>query len=260
MFELVIPCAGKGSRFPDKTVPKPLIQILNQPSGLRQTMLEWSLSCLPLELVRKMHFVTNEENNDSIESFVRSKWGNFMDLNFVVDRNPKGQAASAILGLDACNGPVIMANCDQWVKPAVSQMPIGNSSNPVRFDWSPLYEVLTGMVSVLVPTFAGYGSKWSYAVEDSEGRVACLIEKPYKPPESGKAIAGIFAYHSSDSAKFAIERMMEHEFRVRGEYYTAPSINYMVRDAYPVRTMSCIMHGIGTPEDVDGFLTTNLTV
>jgi dTDP-glucose pyrophosphorylase len=246
MFELVIPVAGKGSRFTDKTVPKPLIEITN--GGITKTLLDWSMDCLPMELVRKVHFVTNAENDEVIEAHVREKWGDKVDLDFVVDSNPQGQAASALLGIQRCNGPMIMANCDQWVKPCWR-----NDPGLDRHDWTPLYDVLTGKVSVMVPTFNGEGPKWSYVVEDNEKDVACLVEKPSIPLTFGKAIVGIFAYHESAQAAAWIEAMMKRKFTVNGEYYTAPSINEAVQRGYIVKSMPCTMYGIGTPEDVEFF-------
>jgi len=241
MFELVIPVAGKGSRF-NACIPKPLIEISN--GKVTKTLLDWSMDCLPMELVRKVHFVTNADNDDKIEAHTRKMWGDKVDLDFIVDGNPQGQAASALLGIKRCNGPVIMANCDQWVRPGWK-----NEPGLDRHDWSPIYDVLTGKTAVLVPTFNGEGPKWSYACEDRDKDVACLIEKPVKEPKDGKAIVGIFIYHEAALAAAWIEAMMKRKFTVNGEYYTAPSINEAVQRGFIVKTMPCTMYGIGTPED-----------
>jgi len=264
MFELVIPVAGQGSRFTGTTVPKPLIKATvtgTDQSGIwstTKTLLDWSMDCLPMELVRKVHFVTNNANNDAIEKHTRHKWGDKVDLSYVIDEKPKGQAASALLGIENCTGPMIIANCDQWVEPRwqgeVKTDRAGLiDSGPLYTDWTPLYDVLSGNVECTVPTFDGSGSKWSYLVHDLDGDVACLVEKPYTVPKGAKAIVGIFVYHEAAEAEEAIRHMMTDEFRVRGEYYIAPSINYLVRKHAVIHSMECRMHGIGTPEDVAAF-------
>lgn len=253
MFNLVIPVAGKGSRF-DSDVPKPMIEIRNEGESMTQTLLDWSLDCLPLFMIKKIVLVTSQENDAQLREFYGDSYSDvndeFTPIEYVVDENPKGQAASALVGLNAVpeQEPVIMANCDQWVRPVVG-------------DWRELYDVLSGVANAAVPFFNGRGPKWSYVCLDSQKNVAYVVEKPKEEPPMGQAIVGIFAYRKAICAKNAINGMMRAKFTVNGEYYTAPSLNWNIAGSdFTVKPINCYMQGIGTPEDVAEFQEMDLDV
>lgn len=238
MFDLVIPVAGRGHRFQSAgfDTPKPLIKIRN--GDQEKTLLEWSLDCLPMVLMRRLVLVTNEQNSEAITEWCHQ---NVTDIEWstVVDSAPSGQAGSTLVGLTVVQdeAPVMLANCDQWVRP----------KGP---GWAGLYDVLSGRVDVCVPTFNGKGSKWSYVCLDTEDRVACLIEKPREEPPNSRAIVGVFAYKRAEDAIDGLNEMRAANFRVNGEFYTAPSINWLIRKNKKVVHLDCEMQGIGTPEDV----------
>lgn len=244
MFELVIPVAGKGSRF-NTQIPKPLIEVENKPSGQKKTLLEWSLDCLPMDMVKRVTLVTNKANDAAIRRYVEEELRvNGNAWNFVIDEKPQGQAGSALVGLKEVDprSAVISANCDQFVQP------VGRGTG-----WSPLNNVLTGSYDGLIPTFNGHGPKWSYVSLDDRGQVAWTVEKPAQEPARSQAIVGIFAWHKAENAVQSIEAMMKEDFRVNGEFYTAPSFNWLIRERQNIYPMQCRMKGIGTPEDVAEF-------
>lgn len=244
IFDLVVPVAGKGSRFKDHGVPKPLIPITNRSRspGTTKTMIEWSLGCFPDYLIRSVTLVTSRENHDAIEEALGRITGCFAPDKprvLVRDDSPQGQAGSAAVGLGTLDDdhPVILANCDQWFRPV---------------GWLEFFRVAAGRTDVLIPVFAGSGSRWSYAMFDESGVIA-TVEKPASQPMWSWPIVGVFAYRTVALAKGGIETMQQDGLLVGGESYIAPSINYVIREGMLVKTIESKMLGIGTPEDVAVF-------
>lgn len=260
MFNLVIPVAGQGSRFMeagyDASIPKPLIVVENGVTGDSKTLLQWSLDGLPMELVKNCILVTNRENDQQIRRAVHQMRDQYPRTEFqaVIDPDPRGQASSARVGIAEAisidkKSPLMIANCDQWVKP------LGNRG------WAKLYQVLAGDVDFMVPTFSADESKWSFAcVEDKTKYIAACVEKPVVKPACSEAIVGIFVYASTSMADKAIEEMMRVGDMVNGEFYIAPSLNYLIRKKFIGQTLSCVMRGIGTPEDVEKFSSCDISV
>ena len=54
--------------------------------------------------------------------------------------------------------------------------------------------------------------------------------------------------------------MIEKDIRVNGEFYVSPVYNEMIEDGKKIRfkDVGVKMHGLGTPEDLEAFLKTDL--
>lgn len=102
-------------------------------------------------------------------------------------------------------------------------------------------------------TFDGHGPQWSYALADDHGYVTRVLEKI--EAQRSRATVGFYWWATAASLVESICRMVAAGDRTRGEYYLAPSFNYLVSDlknlvkAVPVQAF----HGLGTPEQVRAF-------
>jgi hypothetical protein len=99
-------------------------------------------------------------------------------------------------------------------------------------------------------------SKWSYVERDSNGEVINVVEKV---AVSDEATVGVYGWKSALIAKNAINAMKADGLKVNGEFYVAPSYNYLLKQGGKISTF-CVgdvetdVHGLGTPEDLDLFL------
>jgi hypothetical protein len=206
-----------------------------------------------MHLVGRTTVVVRREDQEAIErhleELVEDK---ILDskVKVVVDPDPKGQAASTMVGLLECDPlePVLIANCDQYFIPRDRQ----------TWDRQLLF-VLGQKVDSCFPVFTGSGRKWSYAgvvQSRSDFQVMATVEKPERDlSETGawKPIVGVFIFSRCELISGAIQKMMNEQFTINGEFYTAPALNYLIRTGRLVEPTFCDMWGIGTPEDVKVF-------
>ena len=104
-------------------------------------------------------------------------------------------------------------------------------------------------------TFKSSHPKWSYAKLNDEGYV---IEVAEKKPISDNATVGIYFWKKgSDYVKYA-EKMIEKNIRTNNEFYVCPVFNEAIQDSKKIIIKDINkMWGIGTPEDLNYYLTKN---
>jgi dTDP-glucose pyrophosphorylase len=200
----------------------------------------WSIDCLPMDLVNDAVLVVRDEDYGPIADHF-SKHYEDVPFEIVVDPDPKGQAASTLVGLDVVplENDVIIANCDQWVRPVKS--------------WRLLHQILNADLDFVVPVFENDGnSKWSFVDADEDGMITSLVEKPEQVDPAWLAVVGIFAANC-EHIQMAIRDIMEMGKTVNGEYYTATAVDQLVLKLFEGRILPCYMKGIGTPEDARAF-------
>ena len=95
--------------------------------------------------------------------------------------------------------------------------------------------------------------KWSYA----RLRRGLVIQVAEKSPISNCATAGVYYWARTEDFLRSATDMIAMDERTNGEFYVAPTYNYLVRDrkrviAYQIARSS--MHGLGTPEDLALYL------
>jgi hypothetical protein len=96
--------------------------------------------------------------------------------------------------------------------------------------------------------------KWSFAKTNEKGEV---IEVKEKVVISNKATVGIYYFSKgSDFVDAAID-MIVHNERVNNEFYTCPVYNWAINNYLRIGIYdipASAMHGLGTPEDLELFL------
>lgn len=230
MTNVLIPMAGRGSRFADKgyTLPKPLIKIFDKP------MIQHVVESLDIEghyvfLVQKEHRVAHHLD-DVLDDIAPG-------CSIVeVDGLTEGAASTSLLAkhLVDNNTPLVIANSDQIVS--------WDSEQFLR--WLSKFDGVTAVFKASDP-------KWSY-VRSELDRVAEIAEKRVI---SDKANVGIYGWaRGSDYVRYA-EQMIAKDVRTNGEFYIAPVYNEAIADGLHVQYFPVTeMHGVGTPEDLDRYL------
>jgi len=234
--KIIIPMAGAGQRFIQAgfSFPKPLIEIFGRP--MIQLVVE--NLCVHGEHI----FICRKEHYDK---FALKYLLNLIapDCEVVtVDHDTEGAACSTLLAEHFITNTdeLLIANSDQLV-----------NYNLGRF----VSEMREKEADGGILTFHSKHPKWSYARTDTNGLV---VEVREKQPVSPHATAGIYYYRRGiDFVKYA-RRMISKNIRVNNEFYIAPVYNEFIADGKKIlihEIPSSNMHGLGTPEDLNLFLT-----
>ena len=235
-LNILIPMAGAGSRFKEAgyIFPKPLIEINNKP------MIQCVIDSLNLE--GNFIFIVQKEHQEkfNINSVLKILKPNCKIIE--LDKITEGAACTTLLAKRYINNnnPLIIANSDQYIEwDSIKSMYNFNSK---KIDGSIL-------------TFNAIHPKWSYAKTDKNNFVTEVAEKKVI---SQNATVGVYFWKKgNDYVKYA-EQMIKKNIRVNNEFYVCPVFNEAILDKKkiiidPVHKM----HGLGTPQDLNDFLTFN---
>ena len=154
MLNIVVPMAGRGSRFTDAgyTVPKPAIPIRGMP------MVELVARSLRPARAHRFTFLVLKDHVDRF-GFDRLLHGIDPSARIVtVDTVTEGAACTVLLARDAIDSddPLMLANSDQWVDMNINEY---------------LATLDGGGADGLIMTMTADDPKWSYVGLDSRGRV-----------------------------------------------------------------------------------------
>jgi len=234
-MKVLIPMAGEGSRFVKEgyTFPKPLIDVNGKP--MIQTVVEnLDFDADYIFLVRSEHMDKYEGLSDTLQRITNGKC-NIVSVDGLTD----GAACTTLLAKEYIDNDddLLIANSDQYIE-----------YSPENFKMMKSF----ANVDAIVYTFEAVHPKWSFVKTNSRGMV---IEVAEKKPISNIATCGIYWYNKgSDFVKYA-EQMIEKNIRVNNEFYIAPVFNELIADGKTlVPFFVHSMWGIGTPEDLKGFL------
>jgi NDP-sugar pyrophosphorylase family protein len=238
-IQLVIPMAGLGSRFSQAgyKVPKPLISIHGIPmyQVVINNLMHESIVSLTILCPRKWGLSREIVGNHSAHE---------VPVNIVeVDELTEGPASTVWLAKPHLNLdlPVVVANSDQYIDA----------------DLSGFYDRVSepGSANVIL-CMEDSDKKWSYVRQSSEGLVEEVREKEVI---SNVATVGIYGFSSATVMLEAFQEMFSAKDSTLGEYYVAPSYNYVIKQGHPVSIVNLgpvgtVMHGMGIPEDFESFL------
>ena len=232
-LNILIPMAGRGSRFADKgyVFPKPLVEIKGKP--MIQLVIE------NLNIDANYIFIVQKEH---VEKYNIKQMLEILKPGCAVielDEVTEGAAVTTLLAKEFIDNdsPLLLANSDQYIE---------WDSNEV------MYNFLNSDIDGGILTFDSTHPKWSYAKVDESNFVTQVAEKN---PISNNATVGIYFWKKgSDYVKYA-EEMIHKDIRVNGEFYVCPVFNEAINDAKKIKIKNIDeMWGIGTPEDLDNFL------
>ena len=239
MIHIVIPMAGRGSRFAQVGYPqpKPLIPIHGKP------MIEVVVRNLRARDPHRFIFVV-------LEDHLRH-----LDLARTLERIAPGCAIVPTAGVTegaACTVllakkfidnevPLILANSDQWVKASMDDF---------------VFRLREPSVDGLIMTMDADDPKWSFVRLNDSGRVMEVAEKRVI---SRQATVGIYGFRRGLDFVRAAERMIQKNLRVNNEFYVAPVYNELAAEGARVGVYSVGrdgegMFGLGTPSDLEKFM------
>jgi len=239
MLNIVIPMAGRGSRFSAKgySLPKPLIPVNGRP------MIDVVVDNLRPSGQHRFIFICLQEH---IERF--GLVGHLENLSpgcriVEVDRVTEGAACTVLLARELINNeiPLMIANSDQFVDIDIDQY---------------LCDLDANALDGLIMTMWADDPKWSFVIFDEKGNVCEVVEKQVV---SHEATVGIYNYRHGSDFVSAADRMIRKDLRVNNEFYVAPVYNEFVLDdkkigVFNIGKVGDGMYGLGTPEDLDEFL------
>ena len=239
MLNIVIPMAGRGSRFAEAGYkdPKPLIPVHGKP------MIQVVIENLTPKCEHRFIFICqNQHINDyNLTTKLKSYAKNVEIIG--IDGITEGQVCTVLKAKDLINNddPLMTANSDQFID----------------FDINDYLNVMNkNNLDGLIMTMKADDPKWSYAKTNEDGFVTETAEKKVI---SEDATVGIFNFKHGKDLVNSAEQMIKDDIRVNGEFYTCPCYNYLIKKGqkigiYGIGEEYNGMYGLGIPKDLDFFL------
>jgi len=235
-LNVLIPCAGAGSRFASAGYkkPKPLVDIQGLPM-LKTVVDNLNIDANYIFVVQKDHY--DKYHLDTILPLIAP------NCKIVcVEGLTEGAACTSLLAKEFIDNDnhLLIANSDQFVE----------WESP-DFFWHALSKKLDG----LILTFKASGNKWSYVKLDGD----YVVDVQEKVEISDIATVGIYYFNKgSEYVKYA-QQMIDNKIKHNNEYYIAPVYNEMIKDNKKIGIKYCDkMYGLGTPEDLEYFFKVKL--
>jgi NDP-sugar pyrophosphorylase family protein len=238
-LNIVIPMAGKGSRFADVgyAFPKPLIEVAGQ------TMIEVVIRNLKPTVPHRFIFICQREHYEKY------------DLNNIFKNAVGGDNFEIVQINGVTAGAACTVLCARQYINNEDDLLIANSDQYIEYETDSFIETArTGDTDGLIMTFESSHPKWSYARTDKDGKV---IEVAEKKLISNKATTGIYYFRRGSDFVQGAEAMIKKDCRHNGEFYVCPVYNELILDGADIRISDINvsdMHGLGTPEDLDAFM------
>ncbi len=234
MLNIVIPMAGRGSRFADAgyELPKPLIDVNGK------AMIEVVTDNIRPSCQHKFIYICQKEHLEKYHLERELKRMADNPVIITIDHITEGAACTVLLAEKYIDNDdhLMIANSDQYVDTNIDD-----------------YIVHLGSNDGLIMTMPADHPKWSYIKFDDSGYVTEVREKEVI---SNEATVGIYNYlHGGDFVEYA-HKMIEKNIRVNNEFYVAPVYNEMIAAGKKIvfHNVGEKMHGLGTPEDLKAFL------
>jgi NDP-sugar pyrophosphorylase family protein len=228
VFNIIIPCAGKGLRFKEANylLPKPLIDVGGKP------MIERVVNSLGIDGNYIFCCLTEHEEKFGISKVLQKI---VPSCTIVwVDRVTEGALSTCLLAEKYINksNPLIIANSDQIV-----------NFDPVKFIGNTLYYDGT------ILTFFANHPKWSYVTTDNKGRINSVVEKEVV---STMANVGVYSWKHGDDFVHSAKEMIKRDIRTNGEFYLAPSYNLLIEEGKHIQAQQVMnMLPCGAPSDLE---------
>ncbi|MBM3270096.1 MAG: glycosyltransferase family 2 protein [Candidatus Sericytochromatia bacterium] len=242
MLNVVVPMAGRGSRFADAgyDLPKPLIPVHGVP------MTELVIGNIRPPRPHRFIFLCLREHLDryGLAAHLR-RWAPGCEV-VPVDRVTAGAACTVLLAedlIDSADG-LMIANCDQWVDVSIDA-----------------YLAVIGAADGLIMTMWADDPKWSFVRLGPAGRPCEVVEKRVV---SNEATVGIYNFRHGRDFVAGAKRMIARDLRVNGEFYVAPVYNELLAGGanlaiHNIGRDRAGMYGLGTPADLEWFLAADIS-
>jgi NDP-sugar pyrophosphorylase family protein len=238
MLNIVIPMAGRGSRFQSAgyELPKPLIPVAGRP------MIERVIQNLrPLQKHRFIFICLDEHIEQYGVDRQLTEWAPGCAV-VTVRQVTEGAACTVLLAREYIdNGDQLMiANSDQWVDIDINTY---------------LTQMNNEQLDGLIMTMWADDPKWSFVRFDQTGAICEVVEKQVV---SHEATVGIYNFRRGSDFVLAAEEMIRKNLRVNNEFYVAPVYNQLIAagkcfSCYNIGKEADGMYGLGIPADLTIF-------
>jgi len=214
----VIPMAGRGKRFLEAgyKIPKYLIKIKGE------TMLEWSLKSLPLDLASLVIFIclTEHEKNYKVSKIIKniiSKKYSFIKNRYLViflKKITRGQAETVLKAKKYINNsiPLVIFNIDTYFVSSRLREKILSSK----------IQGIDGVLGV----FYSNNPRLSFVKINKNGFVTKTAEKE---KISKLASTGLYTFSCGSDFVEAAQTMIQGRIMVNNEFYIIPVYNLLIR-------------------------------
>ncbi len=244
MLNIVVPMAGRGSRFANAgyTIPKPLIPVGGKP------MIQWVIENVRPAQPHRFIFICLAEHLVTYPEVPATLRRLCPGCEIVeVAQVTEGAACTVLLARAFIDNdePLMIANADQYVR-----LPIDDYLATMERE----------QADGLTMTFWADHPKWSYCRMKPDGTVAAVVEKQVV---SNEATVGIYNFRRGRDFVRAADAMIAKNLRVNNEFYVAPAYDQLIDEGSKVVIADTGreydgMYGLGTPGDLDFFLTTEV--
>lgn len=239
MLTVVIPMAGRGSRFVDAgyDVPKPLLPVHGVP------MIELVVGNLAPSEPARFVFICRREHLDEYGFGAALRQAAPGCEIVTIDEVTEGAACTVMLAEHAVDPDdvLVIANSDQWVDHDID---------------AHLALLRNGGLDGLIMTMTADDPKWSFVELGGDRMVTNVVEKEVV---SDEATVGIYTFTRAREFFAGAREMIAADKRVNGEFYVAPVYNELIAAGARVGIDNigadrAGMYGLGTPADYEDFL------
>lgn len=245
MLNIVLPIAGRGSRFATAgyAQPKPLIPVHGEP------MIAAVVRNVRPNRPHRFIFVALAEHLEHAGMRTALTVAAPGCLIVPVERVTDGAACTVLLArahIDTSD-PLMLANSDQWV-----DLDIDDYLNTIERQ----------RADGLIMTMKADDPKWSFVGLDRSNLVTRVVEKEVI---SHEATVGVYNFRRGSDFVRAADRMIARNLRVNNEFYVAPVYNELIEDGariaiYNVGREGAGMYGLGIPSDLEQFLSNPISL
>lgn len=237
MLNIVIPMAGRGSRFAKEgyKLPKPLIDVHGEP------MIAFVTNNIRPKMEYRFIYICLKEHIEKYDLEKRLHEIEPSSVIIPVDHVTEGAACTVLLAEQYIDNDhmLMLANSDQFVDIDINK-----------------YVEAIGDNDGLIMTMYADDPKWSF-IQYNEDKLVTMVRE--KEVISNEATVGIYNFRrGSDYVRYA-HQMIDKNIRVNGEFYVAPVYNEMIADGkkinfYNIGSENNGMYGLGIPSDLERFL------
>lgn len=228
-LKIVIPMAGYGTRLRPHTWsrPKQLMSLAGK------TVLEHVLAqfdSLPENLDIEFIFIVGYLGK-KVEAFMNESYPN-RKVSYIVQSEMRGQSHAIYLAKEHLQGPMLMVFADTLIETDLSSLGQDN------------VDAIAWVKPVPDPR------RFGVTEIGSDGLVNRLIEKP-KEMHNNLAIVGFYYFKRAEDLVAAIEKQIEQDVQLKGEFFLADAVNIMLQNGTQMRTQRVdVWLDAGTPEAV----------
>lgn len=217
-FKIFIPMAGWGTRMRPHTwsKPKPLVSVAGKTS--LEHLLDMFKSVPDPDNVEFVFIVGPYLGELQVPPFVRENYPG-MKAHFVVQNEMKGQSHALWLAREFLHGPAIVCFSDTLLET----------------DFSFLDREEADVVAWVMPM--PDPRRFGVAILNGQGLITRFIEKP-QSMENNLVVVGCYYFKNAEKLLTAIEKQMELDITLKGEFFLTDTVTLMIEDGAKVRAQN----------------------